>query len=326
MRIACGPAGSRPFTRCTGTGSRRKGCGNMVRMEVVDAAVNEIMATTFRVPVKRLILVKGTDYQDQLDEISYRIRALDPDLMSDEQFDEQVRRLRAERDRPKALPAEPDRWDEQLTGELYSDIYQALPASERGAWLTSHGFVIHATKKQVSVIPGLPTWSEIWCDVENSKSFRSSHPRRVSRGHRLKGPGALHNYLALIFHSRWRQSRERTWQVARSETFRPAGGVRYVRSPGSRETCEGQLTSGDRGLLGDEGPAFPGRDEHLSAGWAGLAAGLLARDPRALEPAAAAGAVQRGVQRDPHPGKVIAPVPVARPDVVPGRGVPFRFR
>ena len=125
-----------------------------VRMEVVDAAVNEIMATTFRVPVKRLILVKGTDYRDQLDEISYRIRALDPDLMSDEQFDEQVRRLRAERDRLKALPAEPDRWDEQLTGDLYSDIYQALPASERGAWLTSHGFLVHATKKQVSVIQG----------------------------------------------------------------------------------------------------------------------------------------------------------------------------
>lgn len=126
----------------------------MVRVEVVDAAVNEIMATTFRVPVKRLILVTGTDYQDQLDEISYRIRALDPDVMSDEQFDEQVRRLRAERDRLKALPAKPDRWDEQLTGELYSDIYQALPASERGAWLTSHGFVIHATKKEVSVIQG----------------------------------------------------------------------------------------------------------------------------------------------------------------------------
>ena len=100
------------------------------------------------------IQVKGTDYQDQLEEISYRIRALDPDVMSDEQFDEQVRRLRAERDRLKALPAEPDRWDEQLTAELYSDIYQALPASERGAWLTSHEFVVHATKKQVSVIQG----------------------------------------------------------------------------------------------------------------------------------------------------------------------------
>src|SRR5208282_1767587 len=100
------PAGRQAvITRCTGTGSRRKGCGNMVRMEVADAAVNEIMATTFRVRVKRLILVKGTDYQDQLEEISYRIRALDSDVMSDEQFDEQVRRLRAERDRLKALPA-----------------------------------------------------------------------------------------------------------------------------------------------------------------------------------------------------------------------------
>jgi hypothetical protein len=47
--------------RCTGTGSRGKGCGNMVRMEVTDAAVNEIMATTFRVPVERLILIKGLD-------------------------------------------------------------------------------------------------------------------------------------------------------------------------------------------------------------------------------------------------------------------------
>ena len=74
--------------------------------------------------------------------------------MFNEQFDEQVRRLRAERDRLKALPAEPDRWDEQPTGDLYAGIYQALPASERGAWLTTGlaRVVVHATKKQVSVI------------------------------------------------------------------------------------------------------------------------------------------------------------------------------
>src|SRR5690348_14352513 len=47
--------------------------------------------------------------------------------------------------------------------------------------------------------PGLPTWSEIWCDVENSKSFRSSRDRRICPGHRLKGASALHNYLASIF-------------------------------------------------------------------------------------------------------------------------------
>src|SRR5271170_5285398 len=47
--------------------------------------------------------------------------------------------------------------------------------------------------------PGLPTWSEIWCDVENSKSFRSSRDRRIFPGHRLKGASALHNFLAYIF-------------------------------------------------------------------------------------------------------------------------------
>jgi hypothetical protein len=105
----------------------------MVRTEVADAAVDEIMATTFRVPVKRLILIKGLDHQDELEEISHRIREPDPDVMTDEQYDAELARLRAERDRLKALPAEPDQWDEQLTGELYAGIYQALPAWERGA-------------------------------------------------------------------------------------------------------------------------------------------------------------------------------------------------
>ena len=61
------------YYRCIDTGSRRKGCGNMVRMEMADTTVEEIMATTFGVSVKRLVLVTGTHYQDQMDEISYRI-------------------------------------------------------------------------------------------------------------------------------------------------------------------------------------------------------------------------------------------------------------
>ena len=122
----------------------------MVRMEVADTAVGEIMATS-DVPVKRLILITGTDdYQEQLDEISYWIKALDPDAVSDEQFDEQLRRLRAERDRLKALPAEPDLWDEQLTGDLYS----GAPRLRARRVAAPTRVVIHATKKQVSVIKG----------------------------------------------------------------------------------------------------------------------------------------------------------------------------
>jgi hypothetical protein len=96
-------------------------------------------------------LITGTDdYQDQLDEISYRIKALDPDAVSDDQFDEQMRRLRAERDRLKALPAEPDLWDEQLTGDLYSGAPRLR--ARRVADLAR--VRVHATKKEVSVIQG----------------------------------------------------------------------------------------------------------------------------------------------------------------------------
>ena len=45
-------------------------------------------------------------------------------------LDEQVRRLRAGRDRLKALPAAPDRWDEQPAEDLCCDIYQALPTPD----------------------------------------------------------------------------------------------------------------------------------------------------------------------------------------------------
>jgi hypothetical protein len=47
--------------------------------------------------------------------------------------------------------------------------------------------------------PGLLTRCEIWCDMENSKSFRSSCDHRIFPGHRLKSAPALHNFLALIF-------------------------------------------------------------------------------------------------------------------------------
>ena len=158
VRIACG-AGRR---QAVITGGPGPGAAAQVRQHGADggggygggAPRDEIVATTVGVPVKRLlIVVTGTRCRDQLDEISYRIRALDPDLMSDERFDEQVRRLRAGRDRLKALPAEPGRRDSLPAGDLYAGISKRSPWPS-AAWLASHGFVVHATRKQVSVVQG----------------------------------------------------------------------------------------------------------------------------------------------------------------------------
>jgi hypothetical protein len=76
---------------------------------------------------------------------------LDPQTMTDDQYDTELHALRADRYRLKALPAVPDRWEEQFTADRYSDIYAALPVWERGAWLKKHGFLVHATKHEVTV-------------------------------------------------------------------------------------------------------------------------------------------------------------------------------
>jgi len=85
--------------------------------------------------------------------------------------------------------------------------------------------------------PGLLTWSEIWCDVENSKSFRSSRGRRVFPGHRLKGASALHNYLASIFTASsvttWSDMSGKHHKEPGHQTRDTASPVDNVRSPGA---------------------------------------------------------------------------------------------
>jgi hypothetical protein len=74
--------------------------------------------------------------------------------MTGEQYDAELARLRAGRDRLKALPAEPGRSGRAAHRGAVHRHLPGSPAWERGAWLKSHGFVIHAAKKEVSVIQG----------------------------------------------------------------------------------------------------------------------------------------------------------------------------
>jgi hypothetical protein len=86
----------------------------------------------------------------------------------------------------RARPASPLR----ITSAMRPATMPAASASIALSQPTSTG--------RSSLSPGLlMTWSEIWCDVENSKSFRSSHYRYVSPGHGLEGVAALHTVITL---------------------------------------------------------------------------------------------------------------------------------
>jgi site-specific DNA recombinase len=140
------------FYRCTGRGSQRKGCGNMPRLELVDEAVNAILAKAFAgSPIMVQKLVPGHDHSAEIEAVRFEIRQLAALDLDDDEYDRRLSDLRAERDRLNALPAVPDSISYEETGETYASFYGGLKPSERGSWLAEKHFRITAGKNEVTV-------------------------------------------------------------------------------------------------------------------------------------------------------------------------------
>jgi DNA invertase Pin-like site-specific DNA recombinase len=144
-------AGRQAYYRCFGRGAQRQGCGNLVKMDLADEAVDKIMAGTFDTPVRLYLLIKGNDWSDEIQVVKDEIAQLGAEDLADDEYDRRLKELRAERDRLQALPADDDEWREEDGDETYADAYAALPVHERGAWLKSHGFTVRADKTAVTV-------------------------------------------------------------------------------------------------------------------------------------------------------------------------------
>jgi DNA invertase Pin-like site-specific DNA recombinase len=138
-------AASRLYYRCAGkvTGTSCL----MIRLPVVDAAADGIMARSTR-PVMKPALVPGKNYDDELDAIKAQIRALDPDGPD---YGERHAALMAERARLKALDTTPDRWENRPTGQTWAGIWASIPVAQRGPWLADNGFRVTASKTEVSI-------------------------------------------------------------------------------------------------------------------------------------------------------------------------------
>jgi hypothetical protein len=141
------------YYRCWGRGSRRQSCGNMVPLEDVDAAVNEIIAATFDVPVMKREIIYGNEaeIEARVEEIKFEIQQLGSLDLPDEDYDRELARLRAERDRVANLDRVRDRVELIPTGNTYYGVWQRLSIQERGPWLAGQGFRVTANKEQVTV-------------------------------------------------------------------------------------------------------------------------------------------------------------------------------
>ena len=144
------------YYRCTGRGNARRSCGNMVRMELVDAAVNEVMASTFDIPVMEHVIVYGNeaDIEAELERINFELKQLAAQGLPWDEEDRERARLRTEHERVANTELIDDRVELVETGDTYLELWERLDPSERGPWLVEHGVQVTASKDRVTVTRG----------------------------------------------------------------------------------------------------------------------------------------------------------------------------
>jgi DNA invertase Pin-like site-specific DNA recombinase len=155
-RIRAGNGNTHLYYRCTGRGSDRRGCGNMVRAALVDAAVDQLIMEWFSTPVMAHTVIPGNEAEiaARAEEIRFEISQLGSADLGDEEYDLRLASLRAERDQVKQAEVVPDRVELADTGEVYSELWARTPVPERGPWLARHGFRVTASRTQVKVAQG----------------------------------------------------------------------------------------------------------------------------------------------------------------------------
>lgn len=144
------------YYRCSGRGPARKGCGNRVKLPLVDAAVSRIADRVFDAPVMVLTRIPGNDHSEELAKIEDERRDLAMRGLPWAEEDAERAKLRARYDEVAALPDVPEDTKLVDTGTTYAAQWDALAASERGPWLRSAGFRVVADKAAVKLIP--PDW------------------------------------------------------------------------------------------------------------------------------------------------------------------------
>jgi DNA invertase Pin-like site-specific DNA recombinase len=170
------------YYRCSGRGSLRQGCGNMVRMELVDAAVNEIMASTFDVPVMRHEIVFGNEAEigAELERINFELQQLGAQRLPWDEEDRERARLRAEHERVSSTTLIDDHVELVETDDTYLELWERQSVQDRGPWLVEQGFRVTASKEHVTVSQGT-VQGEAWLD-EPERITPSRHLERVYWG------------------------------------------------------------------------------------------------------------------------------------------------
>jgi hypothetical protein len=135
------------FYRCSGRGANRKStCKNMLPVDATDGQVFKAMASNGCL-IREQQLVPGHDHAAALEDVSFRMRQLTAQNLTDDEFLAQMMELRAEQTRLRDAPPEPDEVRTVETGRSYADE-RALKITdvERNDWLRKNNITVYALR------------------------------------------------------------------------------------------------------------------------------------------------------------------------------------
>ena len=141
-RIAAGHENTHMYYRCSGRGTQRRGCGNMIWVSAADALVSRFMAS-LTAPILRTIVIPGHDNQAKIDSLKMDLRGLDFDAPD---YDERHAQLRGELASLKDAPVTSDETVTESTGQTYGERWASLDESQRGAYLRSEHVKVYAAR------------------------------------------------------------------------------------------------------------------------------------------------------------------------------------
>lgn len=163
---ACGKCGSRMYRvlsgnkrkdgsvyriayyRCHGKNGEPSTCRNMVRVDALDAWVDDwfTSADFGQREVLERVVEPGETHDAELDEIAQDMADLvaDSDALSDDDFMERMAGLRAERTRLLNLPAAPDTVRFEPTGIRLAELWSTLDSQQKRKHLLGVDIKIHA--------------------------------------------------------------------------------------------------------------------------------------------------------------------------------------
>jgi DNA invertase Pin-like site-specific DNA recombinase len=180
------------YYRCTGRGPDRKGCGNMVPLDLADAMACLVAENTLCwEKVRETVFTAGHNHEPELAEVAFEVKklgdALAGEKVTEEEYAERMGELLAERKRLKALPATPDAWAEVELETTYADLWNALEPAERNAWLMANGFRATVTTDALELTQTLPgsgvtrdtTWTVTPADLAEAEAEAEAEAARL---------------------------------------------------------------------------------------------------------------------------------------------------